>query len=77
MTAIALQKYIVSKIVDINDDIILEKIKKLIDSKPEKVYELSEEQVNLFNESQDQYKNGNYIDDSEMDKKVLEWQKGK
>ncbi len=77
MTAIALQKYIVSKIVDINDDIILEKIKNLIDSKPEKTYKLSDEQVNLFNESQDQYKNGNYIDDSEMDKKVLEWQKGK
>lgn len=77
MTAIALQKYIVSKINDIDDGIILEKIKNLIDSKPEKVYELSDEQINLFNESLDQYKNGNYIDASEMDKKVLEWQKGK
>lgn len=77
MTAIALQKYIVSKINDIDDGIILEKIKNLIDSKPEKVYELSDEQINLFNESLDQYKNGNYIDASEMDKKVEEWQKGK
>ncbi len=77
MTAIALQKYIVSKIVDINDDIILEKIKKLIDSKPKKVYQLTDEQVTLFNESKNQYKNGNYINASEMDKKVLEWQKGK
>lgn len=77
MTAIALQKYIVSKIVDINDDIILEKIKKLIDSKPEKVYELTEEQVTLFNESKNQHQEGIFIDDIEMDKKVAEWQKGK
>ena len=77
MTAVALKQYISNKIIDIDDDIILEKIKILIDSMPEKIYELSDEQIFLFNESQDQYKNGNFIDDIEMDKRAEEWQKGK
>ena len=77
MTAIALKQYITNKIIDIDDNLILEKIRSLIDSKPEIVYELSEEQINLFNEAQVQYKNGDYIDDLEMDKKFALWQKGK
>lgn len=77
MTAIALKQYITKKIIDIDDNLILEKIRSLIDSKPEIVYELSEEQINLFNEAQVQYKNGDYIDDLEMDKKFALWQKGK
>ena len=77
MTAIALKQYITNRIIDIDDDVILEKIKILIDSNSEEVYELSDEQIVLFNEAQIQYKNGDYIDDLEMDKKVEEWQKGK
>ncbi len=77
MTAIALKQYITNKIIDIDDNLILEKIRNLIDSKSEIVYNLSEEQINLFNEAQVQYKNGDYIDDLEMDKKVALWQKGK
>ncbi len=77
MTAIALKQYITNRIIDIDDDVILEKIKNLIDSNSEKVYELSDEQIILFNEAQIQFKNGEYIDDLEMDKKVEEWQKGK
>ena len=77
MTAIALKQYITNRIIDIDDDNILEKIKILIDSNSEIVYELSDEQIVLFNEAQIQYKNGDYIDDLEMDKKVEEWQKGK
>jgi hypothetical protein len=77
MTAIALKQYITNRIIDIDDDVILEKIRNLIDSNSEKVYELSDEQIILFNEAQIQYKNGDYIDDLEMDKKVEEWQKGK
>ena len=77
MTAIALKQYITNRIIDIDDDVILEKIRNLIDSSSEKVYELSDEQIILFNEAQIQYKNGDYIDDLEMDKKVEEWQKGK
>lgn len=77
MTAIALKQYITKKIVNIDDDNILEKIKNLIDSTPEKVYELSVKQINLLNEAQNQFKNGNYIKEEAMDKKVEVWQKTK
>ena len=77
MTAIALKQYIANKIIDIDDNLILEKIRNLIDSKSEIVYELSKEQINLFNESQVQFKNEDYIDDLEMDKKFALWQKEK
>ena len=77
MTASAIQKYISQNIIDIDDDLILNQIKKLIDSKKHTVYELSHEQVLMFNESQKQYANGEFIDDLEMDKKVEQWQKGK
>ena len=77
MTAIAIQKYIAQNIIDNDDDVILNQIKKLIDSKKQTVYELSHEQVLMFNESQNQYANGEFIDDLEMDKKVEQWQKGK
>lgn len=49
----------------------------MIDSNSEKVYELSDKQIVLFNQAQIQYKNGDYIDDLEMDKKAEEWQKEK
>ena len=77
MTAIAIQKYIAQKISDIEDDLILKQIKNLIDSKQEIVYELSNEQLNLLEESKNQYLNNDFIDDFEMEKRVAAWQKGK
>lgn len=77
MTAIALKQYITKKVVNIDDDNILEKIKNLINSTPEKVYELSVKQINLLNEAQNQFKNGNYIKEEAMDKKVEVWEKTK
>jgi hypothetical protein len=77
MTAIALQKYIAAKINTIDDDAILVKIKNLIDSKTPKIYSLNEAQVQLLEEAQIQFKNGDFIDDLEMDKRVEQWQKGK
>ena len=77
MTAIALKQYIANKIVSVDDNVILEKIKSLIDSMLVKDYELSTEQIILLNESQVQYHNGDFIEESVMDKKVEEWQKTK
>ena len=42
MTAIALKQYITNRIIDIDDDVILEKIRNLIDSNSAKVYKLSD-----------------------------------
>lgn len=77
MTAIALKQYIANKIVSVDDNIILEKIKSLIDSTLVKDYKVSAEQIVLLNESQVQYHNGDFIEESVMDKKVEEWQKTK
>lgn len=77
MTAVTIQKYIAQKITHIDDDAILKQIKKLIDSNTEKAYNLNDEQILLFNESQNQYAKGEFIDDLEMDKRVEQWQKGK
>jgi hypothetical protein len=76
MTTIALKEYLVSKINLLNDEAILEKIKKIVDKK-EKVYSLSEYQINLLNEAREDIKNGNFISDEEMNSKVEAWAKRK
>ncbi len=73
MTAIALKQYITNRIIDIDDDVILEKIRILIDSNSEKVYELSEFQIKRLEESRIQFQNGEYIDQTEMNKKMSEY----
>jgi hypothetical protein len=77
MATLELKKYLVSKINLIDDDLILNEIVKLIDKKESTVYQLSEEQVNLVNEAKEQFKNGDYIDQDEMDRRVEEWKKRK
>ncbi len=72
MTAIALKKYLVSKINLLDDDLVLEKIKKLVE-KNEKVYVLSETQLESIKISEQQILNGDYIDQDEMDKKFEVW----
>jgi hypothetical protein len=76
MTTIALKEYLVSKINLLNDEAILEKIKKIVDKK-EKVYSLSKHQINLLNEAREDIKNGNFISDEEMNSKVEAWAKRK
>ncbi len=74
MTAIALKKYLVSKINLINDDSVLNKIKKIVE-KEEKIYVLSETQLKSINISEKQILNGEYFDQNQMDRKFEEWQK--
>ena len=76
MTTVALRKYLVSKINLLEDDTVLYEIKKIID-KTEKVYVLSEYQLALVKEAREQIKNGDFITEQEMDKKVEEWAKRK
>ena len=72
MTTIALRKYLVSKINLLEDDLILEKIKKIIEKK-EKVYELSEEQLKKLAQSREQFANGELYTQEEVDLKIEEW----
>ncbi len=75
MTAIALKKYLVSRINLIDDDSVLDKIKKIVDKKEEKVYVLSDAQLKSIEISEQQILNGQYFDQDQMDKKFEEWLK--
>jgi hypothetical protein len=77
MATLELKKYLVSKINQIDDDLILNEIVQLIDKKESTVYQLSEEQINLVNEAKEQFKNGDFIDQDEMDRRVEAWKKRK
>ena len=77
METLELKKYLVSKINQIDDDLILNEIVQLIDKKESTVYQLSKEQINLVNEAKEQFKNGDFIDQDEMDRRVEAWKKRK
>jgi hypothetical protein len=72
MKAIALKKYLVSKINLIDDDSILDEIKEIVDKK-ETVYVLSDYHLEKLVISRQQFANGDFLTQDEMDKKVEEW----
>ena len=72
MKAIALKKYLVSKINLIDDDSILDEIKEIVDKK-ETVYVLSDYHLEKLAKSRQQFANGDFLTQDEMDKKVEEW----
>ena len=76
MAAIDLKEYIISKIKLTSDEDFLMKVKEFIDEDAA-VYSLSNEQINLVEESNEQYQNGNFIDEAEMNKRVDKWTKEK
>ena len=72
MKAIALKKYLVSKINLIDDDSILDEIKEIVDKK-ETVYVLSDDHLEKLAKSRKQIEEGDFLTQDEMDKKVEEW----
>lgn len=76
MGAIDIKEYIISKIKLTSDEDFLMKVKEFIDVDAT-VYSLSNEQINLVEEANEQYQNGNYIDEIEMNKRVDKWIKEK
>ncbi|POY39570.1 hypothetical protein C3L50_10405 [Flavobacterium alvei] len=72
MKAIALKKYLVSKINLIDDDSILDEIKEIVDKK-ETVYVLSNYHLEKLAKSRQQIEEGDFLTQDEMDKKVEEW----
>ncbi|MFC6096784.1 hypothetical protein ACFPVY_09005 [Flavobacterium qiangtangense] len=72
MATISLQQQIIEQISEIEDITLLEKIKTILDSSK---YQLSQDQISLVNEAENQYEKGEFIDDQAMDEKFKEWQK--
>ena len=76
MTVATLQKRVKENISLINDKSILETINRIIDENSQ-VYILSDEQVNLVKEAQEEFKNGDYLNQEDVDKQVEQWVKRK
>ena len=76
MTVATLQKRVKENISLINDKSILETINRIIDENSQ-VYILSDEQVNLVKEAQEEFKNGDFLNQEDMDKQVEQWAKRK
>lgn len=76
MTIAALQKRVKDNISFLKDKSVLEKINQLIEENSQ-VYILSENQINLVNEAQQQFVNGEYVTQDEMDKNVQAWKERK
>jgi hypothetical protein len=73
MTAIALKKYLVSRINLIDDDSILDKIKKIVEKNESKVYVLSDYQLEKLEKSRKQFANGEFYTQEDVDLKVEKW----
>ena len=76
MTVAALQKRVKENISLIKDKSVLETINRIIDENSQ-VYILSDEQVNLVKEAQEEFKNGDFLNQEDMDKQVEQWAKRK
>lgn len=76
MTVAKLQKRVKENISLINDKSVLETINRIIDENSQ-VYILSDEQVNLVKEAQEEFKNGDFLNQEDMDKQVEQWAKRK
>lgn len=76
MTVATLQKRVKENISLINDKSVLETINRIIDENSQ-VYILSDEQVNLVKEAQEEFKSGDYLNQKDVDKQVEQWAKRK
>mgnify|MGYP007011820362 CR=1 FL=1 len=74
METAALKSELISLIADIEDKSLLQAVKTILDyRKKEKFIDLTAKQEQHLLKSSEQGKNGKYIDQSELDKKVEEW----
>ena len=76
MTTIALKKYLISKINLLEDDAVLKQLKKIVQNN-EKVYQLSDYQIKRLEESRQQFAEGNFYTQDEVDVIVEKWLKEK
>ncbi len=78
MITIELKNVLNEQIAQINDKSFLEAIKKIMDSKVEtNTIQLSDYQKKRIDESRNQIRNNQYIDNDALNKKVDKWLNGK
>ncbi|HLN75217.1 MAG: hypothetical protein ACM3O8_10860 [Methylococcaceae bacterium] len=74
MTALELKKHLIHRIAEINDESFLDAIKTILDSKSQsQQLMLSKEQREEIMKSKEQIKQGQYLEQAEMDEKFNQW----
>jgi hypothetical protein len=74
MTLVELKKSIHEGIDHLNDEVLLEQIKAIIDHK-EKVFEIPEKHLNGIIQGKNDIKNGNFLTEEELHKRYEKWLK--
>lgn len=75
MTVIELKKRLIGKINQTKNNKLLEEVLRLIENEEidSSIYELSDKQKTVVEESQKQYKKGQVISSKQADKEIDEW----
>lgn len=75
MTQVQLKDKLIKRIQETDNQDILEDLLKILDldSDPNIVLNLSEEQKSAIEEGENDFKNGNYLSEEESDRQAREW----
>ena len=75
MTVTELRKRLIGKINQTDNNEILEEMYRLIvnEETDDRIYKLSDEQINAVEEAQEQFKNGQFLKSEQADKEIEEW----
>lgn len=75
MTTVELKKLLINRITEINDEVFLNAIKTILESKTKSTtLKLTAEQIDEISESKKQFKDGHYIEQAQLDKEFSNWQ---
>ena len=75
MTVTELRKRLIGKINQTDNNEILEEMYRLIvnEETDDRIYKLSDEQINAVEEAQEQFKNGQFLKSEQADNEIEEW----
>ena len=76
MSTLEIKKKLINEINEVEDIQLLNALYRILTAKKnEEVYQLSKEQVAAIEEAQEQYSNGRYFSNDEVDQEIEEWLK--
>ncbi len=75
MTTLELKKKLIKRINNIEDELLLQEVSRLIDTGDDEsdIYYFTEEESRAIEEARESYKRGEFLTDEEANKEVDEW----
>lgn len=74
MSTAELKINIINRISNLEDDAVIEKIKRLLDFELEnKIYQLSDDQLNRIQEAKNEYTKGRIVSNEQANKDIEQW----